>query len=43
MVVEAKGLAEYHEFPGLNAFGRVEATRVIDGKTESDDIRIFVR
>src|SRR5215470_12624007 len=36
-----KGLAEYHEFPGLKAFGRIEATRVIDGRTESD-IRIFV-
>jgi len=41
MVVEAKGLAECHEFPGLKAFGRIEATRVIDGRTESD-IRIFV-
>jgi predicted transposase YbfD/YdcC len=41
MVVEAKGLAEYHEFPGLKAFGRIEARRVIDGRTESD-IRIFV-
>jgi hypothetical protein len=26
VVVEAKGLAEYHEFPGLKAFGRIEAT-----------------
>ena len=41
MVVEAKELAEYHEFPVLKAFGRIEATRVIDGRTESD-IRIFV-
>jgi hypothetical protein len=24
MVVEAKGLAEYHEFPGLKAFGRTQ-------------------
>src|SRR5262249_19827300 len=41
IVVEAKGLAEYHEFPGLTAFGRIEATRIIDGKTETD-VRIFV-
>jgi len=41
VVFEAKGLAEHHEFPGLTAFGRIEATRVIDGKTETD-VRIFV-
>jgi hypothetical protein len=41
VVVEAKELAEYHEFPGLTAFGRIEATRVIDGKIETD-VRIFV-
>src|SRR5262249_1107999 len=41
VVVEAKGLAEHHEFPGLTAFGRIEATRVIDGKIETD-VRIFV-
>ena len=40
VVVEANGLAEHHEFPGLKAFGRIEATRVIDGKTETD-VRIF--
>jgi predicted transposase YbfD/YdcC len=40
IVVEAKGLAEHHEFPGLKAFGRIEATRMIDGKTETD-VRIF--
>jgi predicted transposase YbfD/YdcC len=40
VIVEAKRLAEYHEFPGLKAFGRIEASRVIDGKTESD-VRIF--
>jgi len=38
---EAKGLAEYHEFAGIMALGRFEATRIIDGRTESD-IRIFV-
>src|SRR5215470_4673770 len=41
VVVEAKGLAEHHEFIGLTAFGRIEATRVIDGKIETD-VRIFV-
>jgi len=41
VVVEAKGLAEYQEFPGLKAFGRIEATRVIDGRAETD-VRIFV-
>ena len=40
VVVEAKGLAEYHEFPGLKAFGHIEATRQIDGKTTTD-VRIF--
>lgn len=40
IVVEAKGLAEYHEFPGLKAFGRIESTRIIDGRTETD-VRIF--
>src|SRR5262245_59751592 len=41
IVVAAKGLAEHHEFLGLTAFGRIEATRVIDGKIETD-VRIFV-
>lgn len=40
MVVSAKGLAKHHEFPGLKAFGRIEATREIDGKIETD-VRIF--
>lgn len=35
MVVSAKGLAEHHEFPGLKAFGRVEATRELDGRITS--------
>src|SRR6516225_7709028 len=30
VVVEAKGFAESHAFLGLTAFGRIEATRVID-------------
>ncbi|TCM78990.1 IS4 family transposase [Rhodovulum steppense] len=34
VVVSSKGLAEHHEFPGLKAFGRVEATRkTTDGTT----------
>ena len=40
VVVEAKGLAEHHDFTGLKAFGRITATRVIDGKTTTD-VRIF--
>jgi len=40
VVVEAKGLAEHHEFRGLKAFGRVQATRQIDGKVTTD-VRIF--
>lgn len=40
VVVEAKGLAEHHDFPGLKAFGRITATRTIDGKTTTD-VRIF--
>ena len=40
VVVEAKGLAEHHEFKGLKAFGRIEATRKIDGKVTTDT-RIF--
>ena len=30
-VVSAKDLAEHHDFPGLQGFGRIEATREIDG------------
>src|SRR5262245_18691320 len=40
IVVTAKGLAEHHEFPGLKAFGRIESSRTIDGKTQTD-VRIF--
>jgi len=36
VVVSAKGLAEHHDFPGLKAFGRIEATREIDGKVTSE-------
>jgi predicted transposase YbfD/YdcC len=36
MVVSAKGLAEHHEFPGLKAFGRIEATREIAGSVTSE-------
>lgn len=35
-VVSAKGLAEHHDFPGLKGFGRIEATREIDGSTTSE-------
>ena len=35
-VVSAKSLGEYHEFPELKAFGRIEATREVDGKVSSD-------
>jgi hypothetical protein len=31
-VVSAKGLADHHEFPGLQAFGRIESRRETDGK-----------
>jgi predicted transposase YbfD/YdcC len=36
VVVEAEGLAEYHEFAGLKAFGRIQSTRIIDGETETE-------
>ena len=34
-VVSAKGLAEHREFPGLQAFGRIEARRETDGKVQT--------
>lgn len=40
VVVAAGRLAEHHDFPGLKAFGRIEETRLIDGKTETG-VRIF--
>jgi predicted transposase YbfD/YdcC len=40
VVVDAKGLAEHHDFAGLKAFGRITATRTIDGETTTD-VRIF--
>lgn len=40
IVIKAPDLAKYHEFPGLKAFGRIEATREIDGRLETD-VRIF--
>ena len=40
IVVAVKGLAKHHEFPGLKAVGRIETTREIDGKMETD-VRIF--
>lgn len=35
-MVSAKALAEYHEFPGLKGFGRIEATRETGGKVTSE-------
>ena len=35
VVVSAKSLAEYHEFPSLKGFGRIEATREVNGKGTS--------
>ena len=35
-VVSAKSLADHHEFPGLKAFGRIEATREVDGNVSSE-------
>jgi len=34
-VVSARGLADHHDFPGLKGFGRIEATREIDGVATS--------
>ena len=43
-VVAAKGASpESHDFAGLKAFGRIEATRVIDGKTETRSTRASSR
>jgi predicted transposase YbfD/YdcC len=36
VVVSAKALAEYHEFPGLKGFGRIESIRETDGKVTSE-------
>lgn len=36
LVVSAKGLAEHHEFPGLKAFGRIEAQRETCGKIQTE-------
>ena len=35
-VVSAKGLTEHHEFPGLQAFGRIETRRETDGKVQTE-------
>ena len=34
-VVSARGLAEHHDFPGLQAFGRIEARRETDEKVQT--------
>ena len=36
VVVSANSLGEYHEFPGLKGFGRIEATREADGRLTSE-------
>ena len=36
VVVSARALGEYHEFPCLKGFGRIEATREVDGKVSSE-------
>ena len=35
-MVSAKGLAEHHEFPDLQAFGRIESRRETDGKVQTE-------
>jgi len=40
IVVKAPDIAQRHNFPGLKAFGRIEATRTVHGKVETD-VRIF--
>ena len=35
-MVSAKGLAEHHEFPGLQAFGRIGSRRETDGKVQTE-------
>jgi predicted transposase YbfD/YdcC len=39
IVVKAPDIVQ-RDFPGLKAFGRIEATRIVDGKVERD-VRIF--
>jgi predicted transposase YbfD/YdcC len=34
--VSARGLAEHHDFPGLKAFGRIEAIHESDGRVQSE-------
>ena len=36
VVVSANTLGKHHEFPGLTGFGRIEATREMDGKATSE-------
>lgn len=40
VVAAPEAVARHHEFPGLKAFGRIEAVRTIDGKVETD-VRLF--
>ncbi|WP_308430853.1 ISAs1 family transposase [Allgaiera indica] len=36
VVVSAKALGEYHDFPELKGFGRIERTREVEGKATSE-------
>ena len=36
IVVKAPDIAQRRDFPGLKAFGRIETTRVVVGKVETD-------
>lgn len=36
VVISAKALGEYHEFPGLKGFGRIDATRETNAKVTSE-------
>jgi predicted transposase YbfD/YdcC len=40
VVVAAGDLGDYHQFPGLKAFGRIESARRAAGKTQSE-VRLF--
>ncbi|WP_323035636.1 hypothetical protein [Pararhodobacter sp.] len=35
-VLSAKGLAEHHEFPGPQAFGRIASRRETEGKVQTE-------
>jgi predicted transposase YbfD/YdcC len=41
VVKASEEIAKHHDFPGLKAFGSIEATRQVNGRTETD-VRVFV-